>query len=67
MWSKLAKECFSTAREVCIDMTQYILLMLLSSITIYIWTSQERIEPAKPAREHATSIDGEIQTLASGY
>ena len=28
---------------------------------------QERIEPAKPAREHATSIDGEIQTLASGY
>ena len=25
---------------------------------------QEHIEPA---REHATSIDGEIQTLASGY
>ena len=23
---------------------------------------QERIEPAKPAREHASSIDGEIQT-----
>ena len=23
---------------------------------------QERIEPVKPAREHASSIDGEIQT-----
>ena len=34
---------------------------------IIILSDQERIEPAKPAREHPTSIDGEIQTLASGY
>ena len=33
------------------------------------WCYQERIEPAKPAREHATAhvhyIDGEIQTWPS--
>ena len=29
---------------------------------VYVVCMQEHIEPAKPAREHVTTIDGEIQT-----
>jgi len=30
--------------------------------TVHVKILQEHIEPAKPAREHMTTIDGEIQT-----